>query len=122
MTPREIVEKFLRSLEARDLPTAQALLAPGMIMTFPGNRKFTRMEDLIASSKNRYRNVRKTFQKWDEFKVGDVTVVYSCGLLNGEWPDGSALKDIRYIDRFEIKDGKIVDQQVWNDLAEFRPT
>lgn len=121
MTPREIVVKFLRSLEARDLPAAQALLAPGMVMTFPGNRKFARMEDLIASSKSRYRNVKKTFQVWDEFQVGDVTVVYSCGLLNGEWPDGSPLMDIRYIDRFEIKDGKIVDQQVWNDLAEFRP-
>jgi ketosteroid isomerase-like protein len=121
MTPREIVEKFLRSLEARDLPTARALLAPGLVMTFPGARKFKTMEELIESSKNRYRGVRKTFQRWDEFASGGVTTIYVSGVLNGEWTDGTPLKDIRYIDRFEIKDGKIVDQQVWNDLAEFRP-
>ena len=121
LSPQGIVDRFLRALEARDLPTAQGFLAPGMVMTFPGDRKYTSMMDLIESSKQRYRNVRKTYQGFDEITSNGVTTVYVRGVLNGAWPDGSPITDIRFIDRFEIKDGKIIDQQVWNDMAEFRP-
>ena len=50
-----------------------------------------------------------------------ITVVYCRGTLAGEWPDGRAFAGVRFIDRFEIDDaGRIVDQQVWNDLGEAR--
>ena len=32
----------------------------------------------------------------------------------------AALKRIRFIDRFEVIDGKITKQDVWNDMAEVR--
>lgn len=121
MTPRDLVDKFLRSLEARDLPTAAAFLAPGMVMTFPGNKRMASLQELVAWSKDRYRKVTKTYHRFDEFTAGDVTTIYCSGVLNGEWISGQPLKDIRFIDRFEIKNGLITDQQVWNDLAEFRP-
>jgi hypothetical protein len=58
---------------------------------------------------------------FDESWQGDKTVVYVRGVLNGEWPDGTAFKDIRFVDRFEVIKGLISRQDVWNDLAEMRP-
>ncbi|MGB1877264.1 MAG: hypothetical protein ACPHGY_10195, partial [Rhodospirillaceae bacterium] len=58
---------------------------------------------------------------FDEFQDGDETVVYSTGMLNGEALDGSAISEVRYIDRFVFRDGLMVDQQVWNDLADVLP-
>ncbi|MDX2144581.1 MAG: nuclear transport factor 2 family protein [Rhodospirillaceae bacterium] len=120
MSAKDIVVAFLTSLEARDLPKAASFLAPGAVMTFPDNHKFTSLDQLLAWSKGRYKFLRKTFKQFDERSEGGVTTVYVHGYLNGEWLDGSPAANIRFLDRFEIKDGKIIDQQVWNDLAEFR--
>jgi limonene-1,2-epoxide hydrolase len=121
-TPREVVEAFLAALEARDLPAAARHLAPGgAAMTFPGGQSFADLESLVAWSKDRYRAVRKTYERIEELAVDarGITVVYCRGTLAGEWPDGRAFAGIRFIDRFEIDDaGRIVDQQVWNDLGE----
>lgn len=122
-TPREVVDAFLAALEARDLQTAARHLAPGAAMTFPGGQRFADLESLVAWSKDRYRAVRKTYDRVDELAVDarGITVVYCRGTLAGEWPDGRAFAGVRFIDRFEIDDaGRIVDQQVWNDLAEAR--
>ena len=35
-----------------------------------------------------------------------------------EWLDGKPYAGIRFIDRFTVRNDKLVDQQVWNDLAE----
>ncbi len=45
-------------------------------------------------------------------------MVYCSGTLRGVWLDGSNFEGVRFIDRFEIADGKIRRQDVWNDLAE----
>ena len=45
---------------------------------------------------------------------------YCFGTLAGEWPDGRAFGGIRFIDCFTVKGGLLVDQTVWNDLAEVR--
>ena len=42
------------------------------------------------------------------------------GTLHGRWLDGSAFDGIRFIDRFEIRGGRIVRQDVWNDAGELR--
>jgi hypothetical protein len=46
--------------------------------------------------------------------------VYVRGTLHGRWRDGSAFDGVRFIDRFEIRDGLIVRQDVWNDAGELR--
>lgn len=117
----ERVKNFLRIMEERDLETAKTYLAPDFKMTFPGGVTMNSLEELVAWSKGRYRTVTKTFEDFDEFQDGEDTVVYSTGMLNGEALDGSAISEVRYIDRFVFRDGKIVDQQVWNDLAEVMP-
>jgi hypothetical protein len=117
----EKVKKFLRIMEERDLETARTFLAPDFRMTFPGGVTMTTLDELVEWSKGRYKSISKTFEDFDEFQDGDETVVYSTGMLNGEALDGSAISEVRYIDRFVFRDGLMVDQQVWNDLADVLP-
>lgn len=120
MSAQQTVVAFLQSLEARDLAKAATCLAANAVLTFPSEKKFTTLDELVAWSKGRYKFVRKTFDSFDEVAHGDVTTVYVRGLLNGEWLNGTAITNVRYLDRFDLKDGKIIRQDVWNDLAEFR--
>ncbi len=46
------------------------------------------------------------------------TIVYNLGTLYGEWPDGTPFEGNRYVDRFVVRSGKIVQMDVWNDSAE----
>ena len=62
--------------------------------------------------------VKKTFDHVDSFAVVDGQVVYVMGTLQGINRYGVSFSDVRYIDRFVLKDGLIIQQDVWNDLAE----
>ena len=114
---KDLVMQFLTRLEGRDLDAAQAMFAPGAVMTFPTGATFTQVADLAAWSKSRYLKVWKSNHTFDEIQRGDVTVVYCYGFLQGEHLDGTPIKDVRFIDRFEFRGGKILDQKVWNDLT-----
>lgn len=118
--PSEIALSYLASMEERDLQKAQGFLGRNFTMTFPGGARFGALDDLVAWSKDRYKSISKTIEGVHEVPVEDGAVVYCMGTLAGEWPDGSAFSDIRFIDRFMVRDGKLADQQVWNDLAEAR--
>lgn len=115
--PAALARRFLAAMEARDLDAARALTGPGFRMTFPGGARPETLEALVAWARPRYRWVRKSYEGFDV--AGDV--VYCFGALAGEWPDGTAFAGVRFIDRFEIAEGRIVRQDVWNDLAEARP-
>ena len=105
-------------MERRDLTAAKALLAPGFFMVFPGGRRFDTLEALVDWAKGRYRSARKTYERFDV--AGEA--VYCFGTLAGEWPDGTPFEGIRFIDRFEFRDGRISSQKVWNDLAVHAPS
>ncbi len=113
-----VVEKFLRLVEARQLDEAASYMAPGATITFPGGRQFTDLREQVASSAGRFRHVRKVFEDFDAVADGDKVVVYAFGTLEGEALDGSPFDGVRFIDRFVLVDGRIVDQKVWNDMAE----
>jgi phenylpyruvate tautomerase PptA (4-oxalocrotonate tautomerase family) len=118
--PEQIVRDFLAALEARDLDAARALLAPGVVMTFPGGAGFTALEDLVAWARPRYRWVKKTIERVDVTAGESGAIVYCFGGLYGQWPGGEPFEGIRYIDRFEIDGGLITRQDVWNDMGEVR--
>ena len=121
-TPREVVDAFLAALEARDLPTAARYLAPGVAMTFPGGQAFADLESLVAWSKDRYRAVARTTsgsRNWRSMRVASRSST-AAARWRGSGPC-PCFAGVRFIDRFEIDDaGRIVDQQVWNDLGEAR--
>jgi hypothetical protein len=110
--------KYLRTMEARDLDTARDMLGPGFYTIFMGGHRFASPEELVAFQKGRQQNTWKAFQRFDEIESDDGTVVFCFGTLQGELMDGTPYQNIRYVDRFTIRDGKIVDQMVWNDMAE----
>lgn len=122
MTPEseavDLVTKYLRLVEARRLDDAAAYLAAGALITFPGGRQFRTLEEQVASGSRRFRSVRKVFDTVDAVRPDDAVVVYVLGTLEGEDRDGEAFSGVRFIDRFEVREGLIVDQRVWNDLAE----
>ena len=114
----DLVREFLQAMAASDLETAKSFLADGFTMTFPGDARFSALEELVEWSQTRYRSVRKTIQTFDEASGPDGVAVYCFGTLSGVWLDGGDFDGIRFIDRFFVVDGKLTDQQVWNDMAE----
>ena len=133
-TAVEIVRTYLRLVEARDLDAASALLDRDVTITFPGGRRFDSLVDQVASSGSRFRSVRKTFDRFDtaisqgdgrddgddhgQDHGQDHVVVYAFGTLAGTALDGASFDSVRFLDRFELRGGRIVSQMVWNDLAE----
>ena len=113
-----IVQEFLQAVENRNLDQAHSFLAVDFQMTFPGNTQFTKLEELVAWGKSRYTSISKSYDGFDEFEVDWGAIVYCRGTLSGTLPNGAQFNGIRFIDRFEVRDGKLCDQQVWNDLAE----
>jgi phenylpyruvate tautomerase PptA (4-oxalocrotonate tautomerase family) len=103
---------------ARVAPAAQALLAADFRMVFPGNARFSRLEDLLVWAAPRYRRIAKLYERFDTVPGMEHAVVYCFGTLEGERPDGTPFSGVRFIDRFTVKAGRLLDQQVWNDLAE----
>ena len=112
----------LAAMEARDLARAKAHLHAEFTMTFPSGRTMRALEDLIDWSKSRYDHVAKRFEGYDQAFEGDRAIVWCRGTLYGAWVVGAPFEGIRFCDRFELVAGRIIRQDVWNDLSEHRPT
>lgn len=115
-SPEQLVRDYLSAMERRDLTAAKALLAPDFVMVFPGGARFTKLEDLIEWAKPRYQRVGKVYERFDTVPGMEQAVVYCFGTLEGIWPDGMPFAGVRFIDRFTICGGLLLDQAVWNDL------
>lgn len=115
-----LVRVFLLLMQERRLDEARQLLAPGFEMVFPGGQPMREFAELLDWAKNRYTRIAKHFERFDECWGDEGTVVYCTGTLEGVWLDGSAFSGIRFIDRFEVAEGRIRRQDVWNDLAEVK--
>jgi len=112
-----LVWDFLTLFGDRRYAEANAFLAPGCRMLFPGGRVMTDCREVPVLASSTYRWVRKVFERFDELAAAEGTVVYSFGTLTGAWLDGAPFEGVRYIDRFVVADGRITDQKVWNDLC-----
>lgn len=115
-----LVRQFLERMQVRDLEAAKGMLAAGFEMTFPGAAPMREFSQLLDWAKTRYSKIGKQYERFDECWGEDHTVVYCSGTLEGIWLDGSPFSGIRFIDRFEVAQGLIQRQDVWNDLAEVR--
>jgi ketosteroid isomerase-like protein len=113
-----LVERFLVASMVPDPETAATFMAADVAITFTGGRKFTHPRDATAFNAMRYKWVKKKMERTDVAPGDGETVVYNTGTLYGEWPDGTPFEGNRYVDRFVVRDGKIVKMDVWNDSAE----
>lgn len=119
--PCAIVDQFLAHLAARDLQAAAGFLSDNAVLQFPGSPPMHTLEALIEWSIPRYRSIAKHMEGTEAFQsAGDASIVFCRGTLSGQWPDGSPFNNVRFVDRFELVNGKITRQDVWNDLAEAR--
>jgi hypothetical protein len=120
-TPAEIVDEFLRLVMIPDPESASRFTAPGIRIRFTGNRAMQAPGDTSAFNAERYAWVKKKIERTETVAGGtpDETVVYSLGTLYGAWPDGTAFEGNRYVDRYVVRRGLIVQMDVWNDSAEW---
>ncbi len=114
-----IVRNFLEASMVPDPETAMTYMAPDVSITFTGGRKYKHPSESAGLNARRYKWVKKRMDRFDVVPGETETIVYSLGTLYGEWPDGDAFEGNRYVDRFVVRDGKIVKMDVWNDSAEW---
>jgi ketosteroid isomerase-like protein len=117
----DVVKMFLEGMSRRDFTAMEAVMAPNFKMTVTGGSAFSHPREFAAQSKGRQKSAIKTTDKYEEIPTGKGAIVYSIGSMAGEWNNGTKYAGVRYIDRFEIENGKIVDMNVYSDMAEFRP-
>jgi len=114
-----IVERFLVASMVPDPQTAALYISPELKITFTGGRKYSHPRETAAFNAGRYKWVKKKMERTDVVPGRDETIVYNLGTLYGEWPDGTPFEGNRYVDRFVVRGGKIVQMDVWNDSAEW---
>lgn len=116
---RALVERYLHLCELRDITEADSLLSPAAVLEFPGGRRYSSVGRMAADAVQRYRRVTKQIDEWRCASLPDGGEIVVCmGTLAGVAINGEPFDGVRFIDVFEIRDGKIVTQRVWNDLAE----
>jgi ketosteroid isomerase-like protein len=113
-----IVERFLEASMIPDPVAAGRYIADDLVITFTGGRKFSHPRESAAFNGKRYKWVKKKMERTDVVPGTSETIVYNLGTLYGEWPDGAPFEGNRYVDRFVVRNGKIVQMDVWNDSAE----
>jgi len=120
MDAKAIVEEFLRIVMIPDPAGARAFMAPDVQIHFTGARVMQNIAECSVFNAARYRWVKKRFERTDVVQGAndDEAVVYNIGTLYGEWPDGTPFAGNRYVDRYVLRQGKIVEMEVWNDSAE----
>ena len=114
----DIVRLYLEASMRPDPELAATYVAYDVVITFTGGKVFDHPSGPASINQHRYAWVKKQLSHFDECRTSDGIVVYSLGTLYGEWPDGEAFEGNRYIDRFLVRNEKIVTMDVWNDSAE----
>ncbi len=117
----ECVEEFLRIIMIPDPESARAFVSPELRIWFTGGREMSQPSECSAFNASRYAWVKKRFERTDVV-VGateDEAIVYNIGTLYGAWLDGTPFEGNRYVDRYVVRQGKIVQMEVWNDSAEW---
>jgi hypothetical protein len=113
-----IVEQFLAASMIPDPVAAARFMSPDLKITFTGGRVFRHPTESTAFNARRYAWVKKRIERSDVVPGHPDTIVYNVGTLYGAWPDGTPFEGNRYVDRFVVRDGLIIDMNVWNDSAE----
>jgi ketosteroid isomerase-like protein len=118
LSDADVVRLYLEaSMEPDPIKAAQYVADPVEIV-FTGGRIFDHPSGPTGFNARRYKWVKKKMERFDVAPGEKETIVYSIGTLYGEWPDGEPFEGNRYVDRFVVRDKKIVKTDVWNDSAE----
>ena len=121
LNPAAVVDEYLRLLMIPDPAAARRFVGPGLRIRFTGGREMRDPSECAAFNATRYKWVKKRVERTEMVSGGSdaETVVYSLGTLYGVWPDGTPFEGNRYVDRYVVQHGLIVQMDVWNDSAEW---
>jgi hypothetical protein len=118
LDPTEMVRSYLIASGERRMEEATRFLASNAILVFPQGR-FENLSEMVSAMAGRYRSIGKTHDTWDTAQTPNgETVIVTTGTLHGVNNYGKSFEDIRFCDRFVVREGLIAEQHVWNDLAE----
>lgn len=113
----DCVVAFQSAMAQADMALAQSFLSSDFCVCLPGSMFMHSLQEFSRWTQQRFINIQKHCAQLEESWHGDNTVVFCHGILQGSWLTGEAFEGIRFIDRFEVKDGLITRQDVWTDLA-----
>lgn len=113
----ELVDRYLTLFMEGRIDEAQACLAPGARLIFPGGAVQTSLPDVAAEVGRLYESVAKTIDRTWSANLGGDIIVTTTGYLYGTSRTFGAFKDVRFVDFFTVRDGKILAQEVINDAA-----
>ena len=121
LNPAAVVDEYLRLLMSPDPVSARRFVGPSLRIRFTGGRAMSDPSECAAFNATRYKWVKKRVERTEMVSGGSdaETVVYSLGTLYGAWLDGTPFEGNRYVDRYVVRHGLIVQMDVWNDSAEW---
>ena len=114
--PRDVVEEFFDRMSDDDRrDTVGELFADDAVVVLPGARFEgpDAPQEFLSFLAPRYEWADKEFGRW--ITAGEHVV--SLGTLYGVDNDGEEFSDVRYVDVYEVRDGKIQRLDIFNDLA-----
>lgn len=117
----ETVRAFMDAMSRHDAAAAGGFLAPDFQITAPGGHVFRTLGEFFAFGATRYRSISKQIDDLEAAEAPAGVAVYARGTMSGTWTDGSAFRLVRFVDRMVLRDGRIAEMQVWNDIGEARP-
>lgn len=115
-----LVREFIDAIDRLDPGAARKLSAPDARFIFPGGAETGSLDEIVTRLGQRYRQIGKKIERFDRVEMQEGDVVFVSGSLHGAWEDGAPFENVRFVDRFEIRGGKIALQEVWNDAGEAR--
>lgn len=113
----ELVDRYLTLFMEGKLDEAQACLAPDAQLIFPGGAVQTSLADVAAEVRRLYVSVAKKIDRTWSANLGDDVIVTTTGYLYGSTSGFGSFSQVRFIDFFTVRDGKIARQEVINDAA-----
>lgn len=117
--PTKLIRSYLEAMQSDDTETVQALSASSPRLEYPGRLEFASVSDLLRWSHGRHKGIRHLFERFDFAGGGEgPTVAYVSGTLDGTFNNGKTFSGVRFIYRFAIQDGKILETVLWSDMAE----
>ena len=115
-----LVREFLDAIDKLDPGAARRYVAPDARFVTPGGTETGSLDEIVMRLGQRFRQIGKKIERYDRVEMHDGDVVFVSGSLHGAWEDGAPFDNLRFVDRFEIRGGKIVLHEVWNDTGEAR--
>lgn len=118
---KALIDDFLDTIMIPNPEGARAFAAPDLRIGFNGGRAMRDPSECGDFNVSRYAWVKKHIERSNMVAgaTSEESVVYNIETLYGAWPDGIHLEGNRYVDRYVVRHGRIVQMDVWNDSAEW---